>query len=221
MPLPKKTDMKELFETLAAKRMTRFLFEQEDEEEAADEEAAETGEEPEDLFGGDAEDPGAEEAANEEEGAEEEPEEPEEVEVETSVEDKIRLDKNLDDELEAVFTDFETRARKTAAMKAESKLSIYRLMFEQEESVEEEFDLDRFASDTARLIKNYDTLLDMEAIIYNKAKQYLTDKYSAEVASSFKDILVNRHGIDAFEDEPESEAPIAVGAAGEGGGGGI
>jgi len=221
MPLPKKSDMKELFETLAAKRMTRFLFEQEDEEEAADEEAADTGEESEDLFGGDAEDPDAEEAANEEEDAEEEPEEPEEVEVETSVEDKIRLDKNLDDELEAVFTDFETRARKTAAMKAESKLSIYRLMFEQEESDEEEFDLDRFASDTARLIKNYDTLLDMEAIIYNKAKQYLTDKYSTEVASSFKDILVNRHGIDAFEDEPESEAPIAVGAAGEGGGGGI
>ena len=83
-----------------------------------------------------------------------------------------------------------------------------------------QLDLDQFASDVARLINNYSNLLDMEAIIYIKAKQFLLDKYGEDIAKQLRKVLTDRHGIDFMEDDPSLDAPLAVGASGEGGGGG-
>jgi len=137
----------------------------------------------------------------------------EEPPISTSVEDQVRLKDTLDSELEAVFGDFETRARKSASLSLESRegISIISILSESElPDVSDEFDINQFAADTSRLINNYGTLLDMEAIIYNKAKQFLTDKYSRETAAELYDILVNRHGLDFMEDDPGLDEPIAV-----------
>ena len=203
-----------LMDILGESRISRLLFEKEgDEDEATDEEDEDTEEESDSDADSTADEEAEEETEDEEDG--------EEVPVETSVEDEIRLKDKLDTELSSVFTGFETRARKKASLAVESKrFSIMSILREESEpGADQDFDLDQFADDTARLIQNYDSLLDMEAIIYNKAKQFLTDKYGSEVASALREILVDRYGIDFMEDEPGLEEPIAVVGAGGGGGG--
>lgn len=203
-----------LVDMLGESRISRLLFEKEgDEDEASDEEDEDTEEESDSDADSTADEEAEEETEDEEDG--------EEVPVETTVEDEIRLKDKLDTELSAVFTGFETRARKKASLAVESKrFSIMSILREESETeADQDFDLDQFADDTARLIQNYDSLLDMEAIIYNKAKQFLTDKYGSEVASALREILVDRYGIDFMEDEPGLEEPIAVVGAGGGGGG--
>lgn len=203
-----------LVDMLGESRISRLLFEKEgDEDEATDEEDEDTEEESDSDADSTADEEAEEETEDEEDG--------EEVPVETSVEDEIRLKDKLDTELSSVFTGFETRARKKASLAVESKrFSIMSILREESEpGADQDFDLDQFADDTARLIQNYDSLLDMEAIIYNKAKQFLTDKYGSEVASALREILVDRYGIDFMEDEPGLEEPIAVVGAGGGGGG--
>jgi hypothetical protein len=194
-----------LLEALKSKSIALLLEEEGDEEEGDEEEPEEEGDEEE----------------PEEEGNEEEPEE-EEPPIETSIEDMIRLEKSFDSELEAVFNDFEVRARKSAALGIdESRMLTIAGILKEESDYEEKFDIDQFAADTARLIKNYTTLLDVEAIIYNKAKQFITDKYDKETAGKLKDILITRHGVDFMvDDEPFIEEPIAV-VGSSGGGGGI
>ena len=198
-----------LMDILGESRISRLLFEQEDEEDEGAEEEADSDAEP--------------DADEEDEKESDTEEDEEEVPIETTVEDEIRLKDKLDTELAAVFTGFETRARKKASLAVEAKShSIMSILNEESEpKTDEEFDIDQFADDTARLIQNYDSLLDMEAIIYNKAKQFLTDKYGSEVASALREILVDRYGIDFMEDEPGLEEPIAVVGAGGGGGGGV
>ena len=203
-----------LVDMLGESRISRLLFEKEgDEDEATDEEDEDTEEESDSDADSTADEEGEEEPETEENK--------EETPIVTTVEDEIRLKDKLDTELSSVFTGFETRARKKASLAVESKrFSIMSILREESEpGADQDFDLDQFADDTARLIQNYDSLLDMEAIIYNKAKQFLTDKYGSEVASALREILVDRYGIDFMEDEPGLEEPIAVVGAGGGGGG--
>lgn len=217
--MPKRKNRNFMYESKLSLSKYLLTEETEDEDEEQDEEEVEE-KDPEDAPEEDADLEDNE--ADEEDGVateEEEDEEEDDEEVETSAEDKIRLQDTLDNELEAVFGDFEVRARKSAALQNESKKYslAYRLL---KEEAEQEFDVNQFAADTARLIKNYQNLLDMEAIIFNRAKQYILDKYGDTMLDQFRDILIQRHGVDFIKDESTLEAPVAVGAVDSGGGGG-
>ena len=221
-------NMQTLISLLGESSLFKLLFEEEGDEEtekdAGKEEDTDTDDANEDDIFSDAEEyTDVEEDTDAEEDAEEEEEE-EELPIETSIEDKIRLQDTLDDEINAIFGDFETRARKSAVLSVESlrSRSLAFLLVEESESetTSNELDLDQFASDVARLINNYSNLLDMEAIIYIKAKQFLLDKYGEDIAKQLRKVLTDRHGIDFMEDDPSLDAPLAVGASGEGGGGG-
>lgn len=191
------------------------LFDDEEDEEG-EEEADEPAEEEADT--GDDED--------DEEGEEEEAKE--KVKIEPG--DEVRFGKQFDLALDSILADYEMNALKSAKVNAQStdfyqmenfsnqKLS--NLLFEQEETVSEvDFDVDLFSEDVARLIRNYDTLMDMESIIFNKAKEYLILKYGNDVADAYSESLRTRHGI-SFDDEIqdtediEDVAPLAVGAGG-------
>ena len=216
-------NMQTLISLLGESSLFRLLFEEEGDEEtekdAGEEEDTDT-DDTNDIFGDTEEDTDAEEDTEEEEEEEEE----EELPIETSIEDKIRLQDTLDDEINAIFGDFETRARKSAVLSVESlrSRSLTFLLVEESESetTSNELDIDQFASDVARLINNYSNLLDMEAIIYIKAKQFLLDKYGEDIAKQLRKVLTDRHGIDFMEDDPSLDAPLAIGASGGGGGGG-
>jgi hypothetical protein len=142
----------------------------------------------------------------------------------------------LDQEVDAKIADIFTGAMKTAQVAStssigypgssaeevyEESLKNYNLKYlleAEENEVEhtEEFDLGYFASETARLIKNYDVLLDMEGMIFNKARQFIINKFDAELETDFVEMLATAHGIDLKDEYLDSDPahnPTAVGAS--------
>ena len=143
-----------------------------------------------DLFADDADEGGdtetdeeEAEATEEEEGEEGTPAEDEEAEEaedtpEPEPDEGDDLSKSIDNELNAVFVDFEEDAIGVAKAENMPEAHVTRrlshLLFEQEEVPA--IDMESFAGDVARLVKNYDSLLDMKRIILRKAEDYITKK---------------------------------------------
>jgi len=184
-------------------------------------------EQEEDLFADEEEEPAEEEEVEEEEaegGGEEETEEEgeetvEEEEVEPEGEEALPLGKSIDDDLNAIFVDFESQALSVGKEQAdqiqtnERKRSLSSLLFEQDEEVPETpIDMETFASDVARLAMNYASLLDMEDLIIVKARDYIKFKHGEEKADELMDILDLRYQLGLQEKEP-IVAPLAVGAS--------
>ena len=224
--------------------LSRILLEQE--EEAADdlfgdEGAEEGGEETADIEA-DADDEAVDDAGETgteaEAGGEEELAAADE-EVEIKPGDEVRLGKQFDVAIDSILADFETEALKSAVIFADAKeeiqeegwwnKSLSSMLLEQEEDLaaeeepaeeeaihESELDIDKFAEDVARLISNYDVLMDIEAIIFNKAISFLTTKYGEDVSAAFEEALRVRHDLDfkgtGQPDAGDEGAPLAVGA---------
>ena len=187
--------------------LKRLLFEQEDEAETEDETAPE--EVPEEEPAADASPAGGAEGGTPEEGAEGGA--PEEG-AEEGAEEESQKGKefSLDDDVEAVLIDFEAEARSVAS---ENMSESARLFYE----VADEIDIDSFAADVARLIKNYDNLLDVEKMLVDKSKDFLATRYGEEIADDLLDVLEQSHDIDIQKDVSDDkisdlEVPLAVGA---------
>jgi hypothetical protein len=165
-----------------------------------------------------ADDAGDEEADADDEAADDagDTETEEENEVEVSPEDETSLRKPLEAQVDAVLADFEMAALKSA--KVNESLSLRMLL--NEEVVD--FDVETFATSVARLIDNYETLLDIEQAIYYRAIEILKKNYGEEFVDAFKQIMHDRYRMDFGDvraDPVKDQAPLALGAGGEGGGG--
>ena len=185
----------------------RMLFEQ-------DEEAEETEE---DALGGE-EEGEEEEAEGAGEAEDEAEEEQEEEEVDVTPEEEYALSDSIDQELNALLVDFEEEARKSAVVNQPEELeeTVYRRLFE---AAAEDIDLNSFAGNVARLVKNYQNLIDWESVILNKAESFINNHYGEDTARVLLDILEDDYDIAKQGKEEElPPAPIAVGARGEGGG---
>lgn len=76
--------------------------------------------------------------------------------------------------------------------------------------------LDEFASRVAALIQTYTRRLDVETVIFNRAKNYVVNEHGDDVGRQFEEIMVNEHDIDlraGGEDDPEPN-PQAINAMG-------
>ena len=187
-------------------------------------------EEEDDLFGDDegGDDEGGDEEA-EGEGDEEAEEEPEEEEDEpgrqlTAKEVEELGPGDIEQELDSVMTDIFDDSSKSLAAKAAANEGIHKnsmstLLFESGDL--DGFDMERFASETARYIQHYDTLLDVEGMLFNKAKKTLLDQFGDQgemAVADFEEFMARVHGIDlAGNDDEPFIAPTAAGAGGEGG----
>ena len=205
-----------------------------EEEEAADE----GGDEEEAADDTETEEGGEEAEEGGEEGDAEEAEEAEAAAPEADLsdlapEERAELSKAVDDEISSLFMDFEASALHSAAVEKENLSAVAqesygtrlkRYLFEGEESEDApKIDMHQFANDTARLINHYTDLLDMEKLLFNKAKVFLMSKYSDSDIEEFEEIMQNDHGIsfgdkshpEPFGDEGMPETPWpprAVGA---------
>jgi hypothetical protein len=89
-------------------------------------------------------------------------------------------------------------------------------------------DIAVFSSDVARLVMNYDSLIDMEAHIINKARNYIIDKYDEETADYFIEKMDVEHDmrpadaptLDGQNEVPNSPPALGSGFASQIGGGG-
>jgi hypothetical protein len=84
------------------------------------------------------------------------------------------------------------------------------------------FDVESFASSVARLIENFESLVEVRATLVKRAEAFLRKGHSGDVVQSFLDTMRERHDIDAdaeVDGVDEIEVPAAAGA-GPGGGAG-
>ena len=202
-------------------------------DDAADESSDESADEESTDEGGDE---GGEDSSDEEGGEEEKDAADEDKDEETDKKDEKSeevlgpVGDEVDTALKDVMADFEKRALDSAAAKAklepavgpkkEGRMSLARLLFEADDD-EVLIDVGTFASDVARLINNYDSLIDMEAVIYTKAMDFLEKKYGKDYAEQLRDTLARDYNIDidVKQDPEKAERPIyAIGASSAGGG---
>lgn len=192
-------------------KMSRLLFEQEEENLFATEEE-EPADEPEEDAEEEADEEGTEEGGEEGEPAED-------AEEEVPEDAKMKLGKVIDDDLEALLVDFETQARQSKKIENEAQVeegvSLTKVLFES--NYDSDIDLERFTGELARLIKNYDTLIDMEDMILSKAKSFIIARYGDAAGKDMEESLADNHDIEVLQPRGEvdaSETPIAVGAGG-------
>lgn len=89
-----------------------------------------------------------------------------------------------------------------------------------------EINIESFTKRVARMIINFDSLVDVKGIIVNRAMNYLQENYDSAQAEEMKEILDTQFDFDVETEGETPEAPFAAGAfaggtgAGLGGGGG-
>lgn len=186
-------------------------------------------EEGDDLFGGDDEgDDKEEDAEDSPEDTEDEAEEQkEDTEEASEPPDKLsakevaelgpgEIDKEIDDLMGDIFADSSKSFKAKLQSESIYKQSITSILFEKIEL--DAFDMDKFASETARMINHYDTLLDVEGMLFNKAKETLLQQFGdggAAAVANFEDHMARVHNIDLTDKFKEDIVqPIAVGAGG-------
>ena len=198
----KRKHLKEFFS-----RQYALLKEQDEEDPFATDDAEEGGDDAEE--GGDEGGEEGEEDADAEEEAEEE--------VEVDADDEQRFKKSIDDQLQALLIDIESDAIKSAEVQKES-LSLKQVFLKEAGDVS--IDTDKFASEVARLILNFDAFVDLEGMLLAKVRRFLVDKHGDEIANDVENLLSTRHNIVKHEEEKreaeevDSQMPIAVGASG-------
>ncbi len=185
-------------------------------------------EEGEDLF--DEEEGDEEEDAEEGDDEEEDDAGDDEEEEEEEVPDKLSSKEvaelgpgEIDLELNTIMDDIFDKSQKAfeAGVQAESihRSSMSSLLFE--ETDYDKFDMDRFARETARYINNYENLMDVEGMLFNKAKQTLLDQFGdmgQAAVADFEEMMARVHDIDLTDKYKEDMIqPTAVGSGGEGG----
>lgn len=91
------------------------------------------------------------------------------------------------------------------------------------EGAKPNLDIDAFSSKVARLIMNYNQLLKVEAVILNRAAEFLKNNYDGEHSERFYAILEEQFDIEIdedFIDDQGKPAPQGLGAYDGGSGGG-
>lgn len=88
----------------------------------------------------------------------------------------------------------------------------------------EDIDIASFANDVARLVDNYDSLIEVRNTIVRRAKNFLSETYDIEVLNSFENSMQNDHDISTdkskYDMDDEHVAPAAERAGNGGAGGG-
>lgn len=89
----------------------------------------------------------------------------------------------------------------------------------------ENVDLYNFASNVARLIENYEMMLEVEKTLLRRSISFMEKLYNQDAINELKDIYSDEHGLETDRSKYDMEAedfvaPAAQRAGGTGGGGG-
>jgi len=128
-------------------------------------------------------------------------------------------EESVDRQILRVIMDAERNAVKTGRiaqsmtpMEAINRRSL-KFIFEAEgdgETNTPPLDVGTFAMEIMRVVKNFDTLLDIPTVIINKSKSYIEQKYDKKTAESFIELLNNEYDITLGKEgiEPKSDYEI-------------
>ena len=224
------------------KEQVDLLFEQEEDPFATDDAAEEGGDDAAEEGGDDAAEEGGDEEGGEEEEEEEEeidvsPEE--EAALSKSADDQI-MAHIVDFETKAMKSanvlgdemlrpDPVNPEENAIELEVESKWykkKVSSLLYEEAEDATNitgqaswvgspDIDITVFSNDIARLVQNYDSLLDMEALIIAKAEDYIQTNYDQETAAYFIEVMDQQHDMRASEPtemDDNLDPPPAIGS---------
>ena len=96
---------------------------------------------------------------------------------------------------------------------------------DEEKEKGEELDVDSFASDMNRLLKNYSSLIDFKNIILKRSISFLKKNYTDEVVDSFVQVMESEYSLAVgktkkdFEEKYQAPHADRAGGGGSGGGG--
>jgi len=135
---------------------------------------------------------------------------------------------SLDAQVLAFFTKADRSAIKddkirsplsTAGVEETLRRKTMKFLFEADEEGDEEervaFNVETFASEVARLLENPAALLNMEDVICEMAKNYVTNAYDKETALKLVEILGEEYDLGVAPEDKQSSAMgsnLAVGA---------
>jgi len=136
---------------------------------------------------------------------------PESTSIELDEELGEKLKNSIKNEINAVLIDYEARARKKVSESKNLKEDSSPI-----ESTVSTLDVDSFTNDVARLIMNYGSLLDIEAIIIEQTYEFLEKYYEKEMAAQFIEKLKDNFGISLDSVQDPSPDHIAAGATSSG-----
>jgi len=141
---------------------------------------------------------------------------------------------SVDTQIDSLFVSFEDESSESPDVFMPENASIrsaLRLLFEEEDAddmttskdktaadapadpITPKLNIDVFTEKVAMLIETYQKRLDVETVIYNRAKSYLEKTYDSNAAKQFEDIIINQHGIELSGEESQVPvAPLAKGA---------
>jgi len=77
---------------------------------------------------------------------------------------------------------------------------------EQKKLTIEDLDIGTFTDNVVRLVDNYDSLLEVRNTILRRAANFLLKGYDADVVDSFKEMLMERHGLEIGQSKYDHEA---------------
>jgi len=230
-----------LLELAGISHRARLLLEEEEEDmfaddadDAGDDEEDEGAEEGEDS-GGESDEEAGEETDDEEDEEEEEEDEEEVPDEKVSPSDLAKYGPGeIDTEINSIIQNIYDTSVSSASVNSSTSISYPGSNDKVVESIKKysmkgfllnetgdittasEFNLDHFTSEIARYINNYQSLLDMEGMLFNKARQFLLNQFGTDLEASFVEKLALTHNLD-FESmyEDEIAAPIATGGSAE------
>ena len=164
---------------------------------------------------------------------------------EASNEEKMEGEDSLDAQIDKYLSSYEAEAKNSKNEGLDIRMMTRRFLAEAEDDEKEEkaedksdegsdeepaklkaedLDMGSFVSDVVRLVDNYDSLLEVRNTILRRALNHLVKNYEGDVAESFKEELLESHGMEVGvtraeeDDKVENQAPKAA-AAGPAGGG--
>jgi hypothetical protein len=145
-------------------------------------------------------------------------------EAETKEKSKLPGD-SIDAQIDKFFVDYESTSM-TPKKESYNFRTNTRMLLEAEEDApvsDTQIDIEEFAASVARLVFNYDSLLEFRDTITKRAHNYLLEKLSSADAKQFLDAMRRNYdvevGKDIYDEEADLPEPYAVRSGGSGGGG--
>lgn len=148
--------------------------------------------------------------------------------LQESKEKEEKGEDSLDAQVDKYFSDYESEGKNSKNEGLDFRSFVRRFLREAEEDEKEEdvkeeekekltsedIDIDSFVDNVVRLVDNYDSLLEVRNTILRRAVNFLLKGYEVDVADSFKESLLERHGLEVglskYDQESEDfQAPAA------------
>lgn len=154
---------------------------------------------------------------------------------ESNEEKPIVGEDSVDDQIDRYLTNYESEAKNSKNEGLNFRDMTRRFLIEADEDEDkgseekpekltaDDIDVGTFVSDVVRLVENYDSLLELRNTILRRAVNFLIKGYETDVVESFKQELLEGHGMEigaSKQDAAEKFPAPKAGAAGPAGGGG-